>query len=100
MARVTKGERVINWFEEHSDEEFLKFDSIPPEERRHVRSDLCAMLYLHDRLGGMGDAVVAASHDEIWLAWRYEKLTEADVVYLLRCGVRYSDGTDSLCMFV
>lgn len=85
-------------FEKHSDE-FLKFDRIPDAERRHPRPDLCAMLYLHERFGGEGDAVSHAEHDEIWLDWSGNNLADADVIYLHRCGVRYDADNDSLCMF-
>lgn len=80
-------------------EEYLKFDRIPESERRHPRPDLCAMLYLHERFGGGGDAVCSASHDEIWLDWDDSCVfTEEDAIYLYRCGVRHQD--DGLCMFV
>lgn len=85
-------------FEKHNDE-FLKFDRIPEADRRHPRPDLCAMLYLHERFGGDGDAVAAAEHDQIWLDWDGSGLTEADVIYLYRCGVRYDRSVDSLAMF-
>jgi hypothetical protein len=90
---------VAELFEKHKDE-FLKFDRIPESERRHERPDLCAMLYLHERFGGTGDAVDGAEHDEIALAWRPEELTEADVIYVTRCGVRYNSKWRSLAMFV
>jgi hypothetical protein len=86
-------------FEKH-DDEFLKFERISESERRHPRPDLCAMLYLHERFGGEGDAMSHAEHDEIWLAWEADKLTETDVIYLHRCGVRYDSESESLCMFV
>jgi hypothetical protein len=86
-------------FEKHTGE-FLKFESIPEAERRHPRPDLCAMLYLHERFGGEGDAVSHAEHDEIALDWDAHGLTEEDVIYLHRCGVRYSAEWDSLVTFV
>ncbi len=88
---------VEELFDKHNSS-FLEFDYIPPAERRHPRPDLCAMLYLHERLGGEGDAVSCAEHDEIFLDWQPNELTEDDVIYLTRCGVRY--GEYGLCMFV
>lgn len=87
---------VHELFEKHNDE-FLKFERIA--EKRHPRADLCAMLYLHERFGGTGDAVSNADHDEIWLDWDGKDCTEEDVIYLVRCGVRHHDDM-GLCMFV
>lgn len=82
------------------DNEYHKFEKIPKAERRHERQDLCAMLYLHEKLGGKGDAVSAAEHDQIWLGFeKLEKLTEEDVLYITRCGVMYDSDTDSLFMW-
>jgi hypothetical protein len=86
---------------EKYDDEFLKFDRIAPEDRRHVRPDLCAMLYLHERLGGNGDAIACAEHDEIWLEFdNLQRLTDEDAIYLHRCGIRYDPDNESLCLFV
>ncbi len=86
-------------FEKHNDE-FLKFNRIPLASRLHPRPDLCAMLYLHEKFGGSGNAVSHAEHDEIHLDWEPDEgvMTEDDVIYLTRCGVRY--GEYGLCMFV
>lgn len=88
-------------FEKHEDE-FIRFERIPEADRRHPRSDICAFIYLHEKLGGKGDMVVAAEHDEIFLDGDMEavaeKLTEGDIIYLHRCGVRM--GEYCLCMFV
>lgn len=92
-----EAEGVEALFDKHEDE-FGEFERIPEADRRHPRRDLCAMLYLHERFGGDFKAVCHAEHDEIWLDWEPDQLTEADVIYVVRCGVRYSD--DSLCMFV
>lgn len=86
-----------------ADGEFLRFERIPEAERRHVRPDLCALLYLHERLGGERDAIAAAEHDIIYLCWEradLAKLAAEDVVYISRCGVHYDDGLDSLTLFV
>ena len=95
------GEAIDALFDKH-DGEFLHFERIPPDQRRHPRPDLCAMVYLHERFGGSGDAVSCARHDEIWLDWDATacELTEEDVVYLRRCGVRFDCDNDSFCLFV
>lgn len=84
-----------------SSDEFLEFERIPESERRHNRPDLCAFIYLDEKFPGKFDMVSAARHDEIFLdieVNQIETLTQEDVTYLSRCGVRYSE--DSLAMFV
>jgi len=82
--------------------DFIKFDRIadPPS----MRSDICAFLLLDKLVPGTIDMVTAAEHDEIWLQVDCDVLakvaTEDDILYLVRCGVRYDDDTDSLAMFV
>jgi hypothetical protein len=47
--------------------------------------------------------VSAANHDEIWLdisSENIEKLTDNNILELVRCGVRYGSENDSLCMFI
>lgn len=88
-------------FDKHN-EEYIKFERIPVENRRHPRPDICALIYLHERFGGNGDAVMAAEHDEIYLDWKPEEidLTEEDIIYINRCGVRYASNYDCFAMFV
>ncbi|MDO8640460.1 MAG: hypothetical protein Q7R33_02860 [Nitrosarchaeum sp.] len=89
---------VFDTFENESH----KFERIenPPSKR----PDLCAFLLLDKLVPGKFDIVSAAEHDEIYLDCDVNKLaekaTEADVVYLVRCGVWYDSETDSLAMFV
>lgn len=85
-------------FKLHNDE-FLEFDRIPTALRLHPRPDVCAMLYMHNKFGGDGRAIVWAGHDEIAFDWDGGRLTEVDVIYLVRCGVRHSDDK-GLCMYV
>ena len=101
-------DRIHALFEKY-DDDYIKFERIPPEQRRHPRPDICALIYLHERFGGQidedgtsRDAVCCAEHDEIWLDWEPAKLdvTEEDVLYLTRCGVRYDSGTSTFAMFV
>jgi hypothetical protein len=84
------------------DDEYLEFDRIHPDNRIHPARDICAMLYLYARDGKSGEVIGAAARD--WIAFGFNvdgcELTEADVVYLLRCGVRYDGETDRLMMFV
>ncbi|MCA2593986.1 MAG: hypothetical protein IM526_02345 [Microcystis sp. M38BS1] len=80
--------------------EFLQFSKI--EKPLHRRRDIAAFLLL-DKLvpDGDTDIVEGASHDVVWLSINVEKLaevaTEADILYLYRCGIRL--GEDTLEMF-
>ena len=105
-------------FEKYKDE-YLKFEKVSPKhdngrstgemaegffKNLHSRPDVCAFIFLHLLVGGEGDMISAAEHDEIWLDVDCGKLSkvasEEDILYLVRCGIRYNKGTDSLCMFV
>jgi hypothetical protein len=92
-------EEVEKFFEDHNDE-FLKFDRI--KEKRSGRSDLHAFLLLDELFPGSSDMVCSAEHDEIWLDVEAgqlgEKASGAQLVELIRCGVRIDDGY--LAMFV
>lgn len=50
------------------------------------------------------DMVCAAEHDEVYLETNVKELekviTDADILTLVRCGVRYDDTFDCLAMFV
>ena len=84
-------------FEKYHDE-FLEFDRI--KNKRSNRPDLHAFLLLDELFPRDRDIVSAAEHDEIWLdveTSEIEKLTEEQIIELIRCGVRYSE--DSLAMF-
>lgn len=101
--KYAKMREISDWFEEFEDD-FLKFDEIPEDQRPSNRPDLCAFLLL-DKLCPSDikmDMVSAAEHDEIYLAVSIEdlvdKVTKEDILYLVRCGVR--DGDCGLCMFV
>lgn len=85
------------------DGDHIEFERIPIADRRHVRPDICALVYLHEKLGGkVGDnAICSAEHDQVWFTWgKLGRLTEDDVLYLTRCGVFYDSDTDSLSSFV
>lgn len=85
-----------------NDSEYIKFDRI--ENPPYPRPDLCAFIKLHELCGGKGDAVTAAEHDEIYLGFDLEALasnaTDADIIYLQRCGVRVDEWGEGLAMFV
>lgn len=88
---------------EQFDDEFLKFENIPDERKLHRRPDVCAFLLLDRIVGGDGDMVSAAEHDEIWLDVSPDDLAKAsdeDILTLVRCGVRYDSNIDALAMFV
>lgn len=85
---------------EKFDDEFLQFSNI--SQPRHARPDIAAFILLDKLVPGTVGMIAAAEHDEIYLDVDPEKLaevaTEADILELVRCGVRFSD--DGLCMFV
>lgn len=84
------------------EDDFLKFDRI--ENKLHARPDLCAFLLLDKLVPGTRDMVCGAEHDEIFIGTDPDSLaavaTEADILTLVRCGVRYDEETRSLAMFV
>ncbi len=86
---------------EAADDEFLKFERIPQADRRHPRRDVCAFIYLHEKLGGEHAIIGDASHDEIHISYSEkdrDRLTQDDIVYIHRCGIRLDEY--GLCMFV
>lgn len=86
-------------FEKHNDE-FLKFERV--ETKRSRRADLHGFILLDELVPGDRDILAGAEHDEVYLSIDEDELaavvTEAQVIELVRCGVR-CDG-DGLCMFV
>lgn len=83
-------------------DEFLKFDRV--QNKASNRADLHAFILLDKLVPGKHDIVCSAEHDEIWLDVSPEDLskvaTEEQIIELIRCGVRYDRGTDSLALFV
>ena len=87
-------------FEKH-DDEFIKFDRV--DNKRSQRRDLHAFLLLTELFPSTSKIVSGAGHDEIWLSptgKQVETLTDFQILELVRCGVRYDDEHESLCMFV
>lgn len=82
--------------------EYLEFGRI--ENPPHPRADICGFLKLHELIPGDRDIVAGASHDEIYLDVGADELanvaTQADIVYLHRCGIRLDDTDTGLAMFV
>ena len=82
-------------------DEFLKFDRV--QNKLSKRADIHAFLLLDKLVPGDCDMVSAAEHDEIWLDVTPEELskvvTTAQIIELIRCGVRYDSGVESFAMF-
>lgn len=99
-------QEVIDLFEQHGDEEYIRDERIKPDRRLHRRPDINAFLLL-DRLAGDSstdrDMVCAAEHDEFYLAVGPDniaaKATEEDIIDLIRCGVRYDSSHCGFAMF-
>lgn len=85
-------------FERHSDE-YLKWDRVPAERRRHCRKDIHVFLTLHDKFpsdqGERGvDIISWSSHDEYGFivdARDKNTLTDEDVCDLVRAGLMLGD---------
>jgi len=87
----------MDLFEKH-DNEYLKFEHV--KNKRSNRPDLHAFLLIDELFPKNRDMVCSAAHDEIWLDIdddEIKKLTEEQIIELIRCGVRHDD--DSLVMF-
>lgn len=93
-------EKLQEWFETH-DDEYGEFARV--EYKTSGRRDLHAFNLLDRLVPGDCDMVAAAEHDEFFLEVEPEDLakvaTEADIVELIRCGVRYDESEASLAMF-
>lgn len=81
--------------------EFLKFDRV--EVKRSQRPDLHAFLLLDEIQPGDSDLIGASEHDEFYFSIDCDSfakvVTDAQLLDLYRCGVRYDKQLDSLCMF-
>lgn len=87
-------------FKKH-DDEFLKFDRV--QTGKHKRPDLCAFILLDKIMPDTVDIVCHAEHDEVFLGIDVDKLaeriTEEQVLYLIRCGVFLDQYHCCLAMF-
>lgn len=83
-------------------DEFLKFEKV--NHKRSSRPDLHAFIMLGELFPSESkDLICAAEHDEIWLdidGSKAEILTDSQILELSRCGVRWDESNDCLCMFV
>jgi hypothetical protein len=97
-------EELVKVFEDNMDEEYLKFDRIPKNQRFSERTDLHAFIYLNMLVPGTKDIVAGAGHDEIYLSVGLEELAGvipvSGVINLIRCGVMLDSETELLKMFV
>jgi hypothetical protein len=92
-------ERDIYEIFESFDDDYLEFEKV--ENKRSNRKDLHAFLLLDELFptDKKSDIICNAEHDEFWLDISFEqieKLTDDQILELVRCGVRFDD--DSLCM--
>lgn len=109
--KLTNMEKIIELFDKYENE-YLKFDKIPFDDRPFESPDLCAFKIIHSLLKKEHkhkDIIRGAEHDEIFLTPLdnidtetplFNMKIEKTVEYLVRCGVRYSEEYNSLCMFV
>lgn len=81
--------------------EYLKFKSV--ENKRSQRPDVHAFLLLAELFPRSGPLVCCASHDLIFLdvtTKEINNLTDDQILELTRCGVMYSEDSESLSMFI
>jgi hypothetical protein len=82
-------------------DEYIKFDRVT--DKRSQRPDLHAFLLLDALVPGDRDLIGCAAHDEFFLDVDPDKLaaviTPEQIIELLRCGVSWDAGSDSLAMF-
>lgn len=91
---------LMQIFEAHEDASH-KFEQI--DKPLHRVRDICAMLTIDAIAPFKRDAISAAEHDQIWFDVDIDafcaKATPGDVLTLIRCGVFFDSGVDSLSMF-
>lgn len=95
-------EEFVMIFGDEDSDEFLKFDRV--QTKLSSRPDLHAFILLNSLIPGTSDIVASAHHDEIYLDIEGDDLapliTKEQLIDLIRCGVRYDEENESLCMFV
>lgn len=86
---------------EKFNEEFIKFDRI--KNKRSLKRDMHAFLLLEELFPESKERMVsAASHDVVYLGIEedmLEKLTDDNIIELIRCGICYNIEYDCLYMF-
>ncbi len=90
--------KLAERFDQFSDEEYLKFESIPQEERLHPSHVLCGYLKVASLMKKHEEFDIHAEHDVAYLCGSDDllPLTDEDIIYLLRCGIGYYDDEDCL----
>ena len=81
-------------------DDYLEFDRV--ENKLSTRPDIHAFILLNEIFPGDTGMISAASHDAICLDanWKeLNKLTDDQILELVRCGVMYSSENDCLSMF-
>jgi len=95
-------DRLAELFDDHKDE-FLEFGRVPPERRLSNRPDLHGFCLLDKLVPGERDMVCNSQHDVFYLDVSPAELakwaTEEQVIDLIRCGLIYEEGEDSLAMY-
>jgi hypothetical protein len=82
------------------DDHYGKFEDV--ENKFSLRNDLHAFILLDKVIPKEGKLISAAEHDEYYLDYEdedLEMLTDANILDLVRCSVRYSDEFDCLAVF-
>lgn len=81
--------------------EYLKFELVV--DKKSNRPDLNAFILLDKLCPSSSDMITSSTHDEIFIDVDTDDLnkvaTEADIIELIRCGVRLSSEFDTLTMF-
>lgn len=82
----------------------LDFDKIPPSDRLHPSRDLCGMLYLANKMKDPSQFGLHGEHYYIYFSVNdegdlKEPLTDEDIKYLIRCGIKWMSEGDSLGMY-
>lgn len=87
-------------FEKHIDE-YHEFENIPIAERLFESLEMCALHYIYGLLKDKKTFGYHAKHDELYLADidQMRPLTEADVLFLTRCGIGYDETEECLYDF-
>lgn len=83
------------------DEEYRKFDRIPIAQRLHTVDKICGILKVYQLLNVKNHWSMDAQHDILYLSPldALDPLTDADVIYLQRCGISYDLENDCLFLY-
>jgi hypothetical protein len=96
---------VAKTFDKHFPE-YLKFENIDPALCPSRRPDLCAFIRLDKMFPAehYEDIICGTNHDEIFLNVSVDSFknvaTDEDVLYLVRCGVRFVRDDDRFAIFI